>query len=240
MKKIFLIIMMILVGMMSFANEISHSAKNNISFRMPDMSVRLSDEYDDYYREFDLRTVRSMYIANRAIGIVLSAISSVPIITFFILGAMTGGGMWPYISPVPVYGFQMTIAGIMMMYLSIKQAQCVRRNVDEPWYKYEMSKVMRNVGIITLTTSVVPLAATIPYIVLSCSTFSFFVFPLISIVSGVASLSQLVLGITFLVLGISKMEEWAEIVFPEVSVVHDDKKGYNEGYAVNVALRIRI
>ncbi len=239
MKKIFLIIMMILVGMMSFANEITHSAKSNISFRMPDMSVQLSDEYDEY-REFDLRTVRSMYIANRAIGIVLSAISSVPIITFFILGAMTGGGMWPYISPVPVYGFQMTIAGIMMIYLSIKQAQCVRRSADEPRYKYEMSKVMRNAGIITLSTSVIPLAATIPYIVLSCSTFSFFVFPMISIISGVASLAQLILGITFLVLGISKMEEWAEIVFPEGSVVHDDRKGYNEGYAVNVALRIRI
>ena len=228
MKKMILTVILIMSVGMCFANEISHSAKGNISFRMPDMSMRLSDEYDDYYREYDLRTVRSMYIANRAIGIVLSAISSVPIITFFILGAMTGGGMWPYISPVPVYGFQMTIAGIMMMYLSVKQAQCVRRNVDEPRYKYEMSKVMRNVGIITLTTSVVPLAATIPYIVLSCSTFSFFVFPLISIVSGVASLSQLVLGITFLVLGISKMEEWAEIVFPEVSVVHDDKKGVND------------
>ncbi|MBQ3923310.1 MAG: hypothetical protein II707_08440 [Spirochaetales bacterium] len=240
MKKAFLTIMMILVGIISFANEISHSAKNNISFRMPDMSVRLSDEYDDYYREFDLRTVRSMYIANRAIGIVLSAISSVPIITFFILGAMTGGGMWPYISPVPVYGFQMTMAGILMIYLSIKQAQCVRRSADEPRYKYEMSKVMRNAGIIALSTSVVPLAATIPYIVLSCSTFSFFVFPMISIISGVASLAQLILGITFLVLGISKMEEWAEIVFPEVSVVHDDRKGYNDGYAVNVGLRIRI
>ncbi|MBP5707026.1 MAG: hypothetical protein J6W76_07045, partial [Spirochaetales bacterium] len=69
---------------------------------------------------------------------------------------------------------------------------------------------------------------------------SFFLFPLLSIVNGVASLSQLVLGITFLVLGISKMEEWAEIVFPELSLVHDDKKGYNEGYSVSLGLRVKI
>ena len=239
MKKIILTVMLIMSVGMCFAKEMTHSANSNISFRMPDMSVRLSDEYDEY-RQFDLPTIRSASIANRAVGIVLTSLSSIPITTFLVLGAITGGGMWPYISPVPVYGFQMTIAGVMMMYLGAKQARCVRRNFDEPHYKYEMSKVMRNVGIITLSTSVVPLAATIPYIVFSCMTFSYFVFPLISILSGVASLSQLVLGITFLVLGISKMEEWAEIALPEVSVVHDDRKGYNEGYAVNVGLRIRI
>ena len=51
MKKIIFIAMLISSVGMCFANQLPHSAESNngnISFRMPDMTVRLSDEYDEY------------------------------------------------------------------------------------------------------------------------------------------------------------------------------------------------
>ena len=242
MKKIIFIAMLISSVGMCFANQLPHSAESNngnISFRMPDMTVRLSDEYDEYddiYRLYDPQQVMSASIAERAIGIVLSVLSVIPHSVFIAMNAIMSPFVSAYISPVWVYGSQMTIAGVMMIYLGVKKSQLMKQGVDAPRYKYEMSKAMRNIGIVTLSTSVIPLAVMIPYLVIPAGGIGFILAP----VNGLAFLAQLVLGITFLAVGIAKMDEWAEIVFPEVSVVHDDKKGYNDGYAVNVGVRIKI
>ncbi len=240
MKKIIIISLLILsIGMMSFANEISHSAKNNISFRMPDMTVRLSDEYDDdirIYREFDPQHIKSASVANRAVGAVILGLSAIPNTTFMIMCAITMMSYAMYISPVFTYGVQMTLSGAMMIYLGVRQAHLMKQNVSEAIYKYEICKVMRNIGIITLSTSIIPLATVIPYIIFPAGMTTI----IYASANGLACISQLILGITLLVFGLNKMLEWEEIAFPEVSVVHDDRKGYNEGYAVNVGLRIKI
>ena len=92
--------------------------------------------------------------------------------------------------------------------------------------------MMRNAGIVIMVTSLIPTAC--------CVALSAFLFPIaVDVITGILALAHIACGAVFLGMGLHRIRA-DKIPLPEVSIVHDDKKGSNDGYAVNVGLRIKI
>ncbi len=140
------------------------------------------------------------------------------------LGFLTGGFLMAIGVPF-ILSFQTLLSGAMLLHYA------VRKYVRGDYY-LDAGEMMRNDGIIIMTTSLIPIAC--------CAGFSAFLFPIaIDIITGILALGQLAVGAVFLGLGLRRIHSY-KIPLPEVSLTHDDKKGFNEGYGMSFGMRIRI
>ncbi len=104
-----------------------------------------------------------------------------------------------------------------------------------------MVKMRRNLGIILLGTSVVPLTGLVSSIALMFVpnyNSILFIWPLIG--SILYSLGHIISGTCLLVGYSRKLKNYWSMINPDISLTHDDKKGFNEGYGVSLGVRMRI
>ena len=134
--------------------------------------------------------------------------------------------------------FQTFIAGSLMLNLACKKYGSKSYN-----YIYDSGKLMRNSGIIIMTTSLVPAALAAAKVGYAVSWANYLgedyqpdgVF----IAECILTFLQLASGTAFLAMGLYRIH-LDKMPLPEVSLVHDDKKALNEGYGVSLGMRIRI
>ena len=165
-------------------------------------------------------------------GTVMMAIPAVPLIIFSvgIISDLASGELWtlgsyytPFLSSVYITSYQLTIAGALMMYLGIKRYHCATNN-----YFATTAEMMRNVGIVILTTAAVPTAITglvSAFFVAQDRCFTFW-----AVADGLLSLYQFAAGAVFLGLGIYNMDFGSKYI-PEISMSKEE---------VTVGMRIRI
>ena len=165
-------------------------------------------------------------------GTVMMAIPAVPLIIFSagIVSDLASGELWtlgsywtPFYSSVYISAYQLTIAGALMMYLGIKRHYCAVNN-----YFTATAAMMRNVGIVILTTAAVPTAITglvSAFFVTQDRRFTFW-----AVTDGLFSLFQFAAGAVFLGLGIHNMKFGSKYI-PEISMTKEE---------VTVGMRIRI
>ena len=166
-------------------------------------------------------------------SVIMMALPSIPLTLFTAGGIVAATGFLGFLTDgflmgisIPfILSLQTVIAGSLMLNYA------VRKYVRGDYY-WEAGKMMRNAGIVIMVTSLIPTAC--------CAALSAFLFPIaVDVITGILALAHIACGAVFLGMGLHRIRA-DKIPLPEVSVVHDDKKGYNEGYAVNVGVRIKI
>lgn len=174
-------------------------------------------------------------------GIVMLAVSSVPMIILNagIISDMTSGELvftgtcyTPALSALYISCFQLALSGSLLLYLGVKRHYAGTNN----YYGTE-GQMMRNVGIAILSTAVVPTAIT--GLVSAFFAYNNHFFTFWAVIDGFFTLAQLATGAVFLGMGIRRIQS-DKMLFPEISLTHDDKKGFNEGYGVSFGMRMRI
>lgn len=134
------------------------------------------------------------------------------------------------------FGQVMMLSGVMMLCGGIIRLLTLRKTIyGSPYWKHQMNSLKKILGIVSLTSSIVPLAGLICTIYSTCIT-KFFLFLL---VPGILTIP---LFIAQVAVGIGLIASWFKnrLLTTEVSLVHDSKKDYTEGYSVIMGLKVRI
>ena len=176
-----------------------------------------------------MMSLSSIQLTGSSVIIILSACGAF---------SYVGGHLMELFSIPFILSSQTFIAGSLILYLAVKKYGEKSYN-----YYYDVGKIMRNAGIVILATSAVPIACAA--INAGCSIPLALQYGYDDYVDGffiaecVFSVLQLACGTAFLAMGLHRIHK-DKMLFPELSIVHDDKKGFDEGYSLIVGARISL
>ena len=238
-KNLLTLIIIFTVPISLFANDFSQSQYRDMM--QTENSVRLSQKKDMPPEQ----RIKRNAIASISAGSVLTAVSLAPLSGFIAIAAVTAGnpnqqnfGAYMFCYPLLTTFVQLLISGCETLAAGAVMMPFVG-DYDKTKYKYTMSKLMRNLGIVTLTTLTVPLALSLSEQMYLTATKGEGVLGWLGFDLPVM-LSQLIVGIVLLTVGINRTIKWSKMISPDIAITHDDKKDYTEGYGVSVGMRVRI
>ncbi len=246
MKKCFICLILLLIFVEGvFTNERFNSNCNTMIYKS--INNHKMDNTVLYNQSMDSETkVRYAGVAQIAIGSTLLTLGISGWGGIIAGEAFTKGQLifsaYGFAFMLPMIAHAVTLIGSMLIYTGCSFLRCCEQYFyGSTEWKYEMHKMRRNLGIILLGTSVVPLSGLISSIALMCiPNFDSVLFILPLIGSILFSLGHIISGSCILAGYARKLKKYWSCLMPDLAITHDDKKSYTEGYGVSVGMRVRI
>lgn len=143
---------------------------------------------------------------------------------------------------LPMIAHAVTLVGSMLIYTGCTFLRCCEQYFyGSTEWKYEMNIMRRNLGIILLGTSVVPLSGLVSSIVLmnmpdfdSAS----LIMPLVG--SILYFMGHIITGACIFGSYTHKLKQYWTKISCDIAITHDEKKDYTDGYGVSIGMRVRI